>query len=212
MIEKVDLGLLRYDEALRQQLSFHQKAVSSEQSYCLFVEHHPVVTIGKNSDTSDLVATPEWLQEQGIEVIPTTRGGKLTIHEPGQLVVYPVFRIRDLSLGAKGLISMLAEQTASTLKDFDLACYPKLDPAGVWINETTKIASIGIRIANRVSYHGIAINLNNSLDTFKAILPCGLQGVKMTSYQSQKGSRLNMADFKEQLFQRIIKATQQTAS
>jgi len=208
MIEKVDLGLLRYDEALRQQLEFHQKAVASEQSFCLFVEHPPVVTMGKNSDTKDLVATPEWLNKQGIEVVPTTRGGKLTIHEPGQLVVYPIFRVRDLKLGAKGLISILAEQTASTLKEFDLPCYPKLDPAGVWLNKTTKIASIGIRIAKRVSYHGIAINLNNSLDTFKAILPCGLQGVQMTSYQAQKGSNVNMDEFKEKFFQNLLAATQ----
>ncbi len=207
MIEKVELGLLRYDEALRKQLEFHQKAASSGQSYCLFVEHPPVVTMGKNSDASDLIATPDWLKNQGIDVVPTTRGGKLTIHEPGQLVVYPIFRVRDLNLGAKGLIELLANATAKTLNQYELPCFPKLDPAGVWLNDSTKIASIGIRIAKRVSYHGIAINLNNTLDTFKTILPCGLQGVKMTSYLSQTGKKLDMKLFKEKLYETILSAT-----
>ena len=204
-ITPIHLGLTKYSEAVEKQLHYHELAKTTDQNFCLFVEHPPVITIGKNASMEDLNVDASWLKKNNIDLEKTTRGGKLTVHEPGQLVVYPILRVRDFSLGARTLIEALTKVTVETFKDHGLKTYGKEDPAGVWVGEKEKIASIGIRISNRVSYHGIAINLSNDMNTFRLITPCGLTNVSMTTFKKQTGHDMKLKNFSDVFFGHLTK-------
>jgi len=154
----------------------------------LLLEHPPVVTLGRSARPENLLVTPEQLEARGIELYETARGGDITYHAPGQLVGYPIVDLaerdqRDVHVFLRGLETMLIE----VLAGFGVACEPVEGMTGVFVRRKApgerarKIASIGIGLRRWVTWHGFALNVSLDLSAFEVIVPCGLQGVDMTS-------------------------------
>jgi len=154
----------------------------------LLLEHPPVYTRGRRSDPSELPMGEAWYLSQGIDVVDTDRGGRLTYHGPGQLVGYPIMAIDDviayLRTMERAIIAALADAgVAARARPAD---GPEF--TGVWIGER-KIASIGVHVRRGVTTHGFAINVDNDLQPFGWVVPCGLAGVQMTSVLEETGAR-----------------------
>ena len=146
----------------------------------MMLEHNPVLTMGRRSESSDILVSREVLSEKGISVYQVERGGLVTYHGPGQLIGYPVFNLRNMGLGAGDMVHGLEEIVFNTLSEFGIAAERKEGKRGAWIKEE-KIASIGIAIRGGISFHGVALNHDPDLSHFDLINPCGLSGVRMTS-------------------------------
>jgi lipoate-protein ligase B len=183
-------------------LTYQNKLVSQRHSWSydllVLLEHPAVITLGRNSNDNNLVWTQTELDSAGIDCVSSRRGGDVTLHAPGQLVGYPIV---DLNYYQRDLHKFLRDLEAvliATLRDFKLAGKRQPGKTGVWIDER-KIASIGIAVQRWISYHGFALNVNNDLSSFEAIVPCGLQGVSMTSMQQERDKTLDMRDVTESL-------------
>ena len=146
----------------------------------LTLEHYPVYTRGRRSAAGELPMGEEWYLMQGFEVVDADRGGKVTYHGPGQLVGYPIVRVDDVLAYVRALERALVAALAQ--EGIDARARPEDGPdfTGVWV-EDRKIASIGVHVARGVTTHGFAVNVENDLQPFSYIVPCGLEGVQMTS-------------------------------
>jgi len=184
-----DLGTVGYRDALAVQEQLRARRQAGELADSVLVlEHFPVYTLGRRADPSELPLTPRQLRARGIEVYESDRGGRVTYHGPGQLVAYPVFAIADVleyvrALEAAIVLALSRAGLAARARPEDGADY-----TGVWIGER-KIASIGVHVQRGVTTHGLAVNVDNDLEPFTWITPCGLQGVRMTSLQQELGPR-----------------------
>jgi lipoyl(octanoyl) transferase len=181
------LGTIEYLEAL----ALQERVCSARQrdevpDVMLMLEHWPVYTRGKRSGPGELPMGEDWYRMQGIDIVETDRGGKVTYHGPGQLVGYPIIRIDDVVAYVRtlerALVAALAEEGVTA------RARPEDGPdyTGVWVGER-KIASIGVHVARGVTTHGFAINVENDLQPFGWIVPCGLEGVQMTSLIKETG-------------------------
>jgi lipoyl(octanoyl) transferase len=175
------LGTVEYREALALQERLRAARQRDElPDVLLLLEHWPVYTRGRRSVTGELPMGEDWYRMQGIDVVETDRGGKVTYHGPGQLVGYPIVRIDDVVAYVRtlerALVAALAEEGISA------RARPEDGPdyTGVWV-EDRKIASIGVHVARGVTTHGFAVNVENDLQPFGWIVPCGLEGVTMSS-------------------------------
>jgi len=205
----VFLGQMEYEKCLQLQKELHD-LVSRDQhgSVVLIVEHPPTITCGYQSNKSSLKVAEEVLESQNIKFIETDRGGDMTAHEPGQLVIYPIF---NLGGSAKGLIGpkTFVGILESTIIDWlaNLGVSATIDPLnpGVWVS-SKKIAAVGIRIKNRTTYHGISINIFNNLRTFSFIVPCGLKEKEVTSLKALTGTFVNLEETGRCLGEKIYNA------
>ena len=181
------LGTLEYREALALQERIRTARQHDEvPDVLLTLEHWPVYTRGRRSAAGELPMGEDWYRMQGIDIVETDRGGKVTYHGPGQLVGYPIVRVDDVLAYVRtlesALVSALAEEGVSA------RARPEDGPdyTGVWIDDR-KIASIGVHVQRGVSTHGFAVNVENDLQPFQWIVPCGLDGVQMTSLIKETG-------------------------
>jgi lipoate-protein ligase B len=162
----------------------------------LLLEHNHVITYGKNSDVSNLLVDTLGLKKLGIELIHTDRGGDITYHGPGQLIVYPIINLRNYQTSIKWYIHKLEQVIISSLKDFGIDS-ERLDKyPGVWVNNR-KIASIGVRISRWITSHGIALNVNTDLEYFKLIAPCGIKDKDVTSMGKILGCEIPLETIKD---------------
>jgi lipoate-protein ligase B len=181
------LGTVDYRSALALQERVRMARQQDElPDVMLMLEHWPVYTRGRRSAAGELPMGEDWYAMQGIETVETDRGGKVTYHGPGQLVGYPIVRIDDVLEYVRtlegGLVAALAEEGVAARGRTD----DGRDLTGVWVGER-KIASIGVRVSRGVTMHGFAINVENDLQPFSWIVPCGLDGVRMTSLIKEAG-------------------------
>ncbi|MGE0581293.1 MAG: lipoyl(octanoyl) transferase LipB [Steroidobacteraceae bacterium] len=153
------------------------------------LEHPPVFTLGMNADRAHLLAPGD------IPVVQIDRGGQVTYHGPGQLVVYPLIDLRRAGMGVRDLVSALEKSVIDYAGTLDIYAETKPRAPGVYVHGA-KLASIGIRVRRGASYHGLALNVNLDLAPFKRINPCGYQGLEMTQLADLGGpdSVRNVAD------------------
>ena len=175
------LGTVEYREALSLQERIRAARQEDEiPDVLLLLEHWPVYTRGRRSAPGELPMGEEWYLMQGIEIVETDRGGKLTYHGPGQLVGYPIVRVDDVV----AYVRLLEDALVAALGDegLEARARPEDGPdfTGVWVGER-KIASIGVHVARGVTTHGFAVNIENDLQPFGWVVACGLEGVQMTS-------------------------------
>jgi lipoyl(octanoyl) transferase len=142
----------------------------------LLLEHPPVYTRGRRTEPHDLPMGEDWYRAQGIEVHDTDRGGRVTYHGPGQLVGYPIMRISDVPQ----YVHTMEHAILTALADEGIAADLRDGLTGIWADDA-KIASIGVHVNRGVTTHGFAVNVDNDLQPFEWIVPCGLDGVRMTS-------------------------------
>ncbi|MEX0999728.1 MAG: lipoyl(octanoyl) transferase LipB [Thermodesulfobacteriota bacterium] len=190
------LNLIRYKEALEVQESAFQdirQSKSTKPGYLLLLEHYPVITNGRFGKGDNYVLPVSQIEDMGVEVINTERGGDLTYHGPGQLVSYPIIDLRTFNLGVKAYINSLEQVLINLLADFGIDSCRRESYPGVWTNNQ-KIASIGVAVKNGITMHGSALNVSTDLDAFSMIVPCGINDVVVTSMEKTLGSAVSMKD------------------
>lgn len=175
-----------YDRALAIQAEAVREVAAGGAERLLVLEHPPVITLGRNSGAEYLRLAPDCIAKQGIEVVQTSRGGSVTCHYPGQLVVYPILRLKRRSGGLRRLVFDLEEAVIRTLAPYGLPAARHPGRPGVWVQEC-KIASIGLAVKHWVTYHGLSLNIGRDTSLFEMITPCGLPGVQVTSVHGELG-------------------------
>ncbi len=204
-LRTIDCGLAEYREVLQLQHQLREKRREGEiPNTVLIVEHSPVITLGARQSTNKLLADRDDLAQRHIDVVDIRRGGGTTAHNPGQLVFYPILNLRQLNLGISEYIRELESIGAELLEYLDVHAERRKGFPGLWVS-TKKIASIGVRVSKFITYHGMAINIQNDLSIFEFITPCGLDGVEMTSVLKETGKRHSMNHVKESLSQLLIR-------
>lgn len=184
------LGLMEYKRAWDLQLDLWARRVEGcLPDLLLFLEHPHVLTLGRRGNRNHLLASPETLAKLGIPIFHVERGGDITYHGPGQLVVYPILDLREYGWKLIRYIEQLEEVVIRTLSDFGIAGKREALNRGVWV-DGQKIASIGVAVKRWVSFHGLALNYETELTYFDLIHPCGLQGIRMTSMAKILGTTI----------------------
>jgi lipoyl(octanoyl) transferase len=154
----------------------------------LLLEHEPVLTLGRHSDPSHVLASPAELAARHIELIETERGGEVTYHGPGQLTAYPILKLADRGLMVRPLVRALEAAQAKACSTLGVEAGPKAGFPGCWCADgTRKIGAVGVRIEHGVSYHGIALNVTVRLSDFQLIDACGMPGLESTSIARELG-------------------------
>lgn len=181
------LGRVGYEECWEVQKDFAKKRAGVEIfDTLLFVEHNPVITLGAGFHQENLLLPSEEYAKRGIEIIRTDRGGDITYHGPDQLVIYPIFDIREHSKDVHEWLRLLEEAVIRTVQRFGIEAHRYPGYTGVWVGQK-KIASIGIKVSRWINIHGIALNCNNDMTPFSWIVPCGIVGHPMTSLKLETG-------------------------
>jgi lipoate-protein ligase B len=186
-------GLVPYRQALawQEQLLAGRTAASPDQ--LLLLEHPPVITLGRGADRAHVRWSTEELAARGIDLVVTARGGDVTFHGPGQLVGYPLIDLGRCDRDLHAYLRRLEEVLIRTLAGFGLAASRCPGRTGVWLGPR-KIASIGVAVRQWVTWHGFALNVGSDLGGFAAIVPCGLNGVRMTSLAEALGRPVTSAE------------------
>ena len=192
-----------YQEAFELQRELRdRRAAGGLPDMLLVLEHPPVYTKGKRTEPGDLPMGEDWYRLQGIEVCETDRGGRVTYHGPGQLVAYPIMaveRVADFVHAMEGAI-------VSALADEGVPAEARDTPfTGVWVGER-KIGSIGVRVRDGVSMHGLAVNVDNDLQPFEWIVPCGIDHARMTSVSNETARARSLPCFRKRLAYRFAEA------
>ena len=189
-----NLGLISYQEAYQVQLKTVAEVISGAPSMVFLCEHPAVLTLGRLAAEQNILASPAELTKRKVELAKIDRGGEVTLHNPGQLVVYPIINLNEHGRDLRVYLHKVEQVAIDLLGDFDILAKRIEGQRGVWV-KNCKIASIGIGVKKWVAYHGIAINVCNDLNLFSIIRPCGLD-VRMASIESLKASKITMADVK----------------
>ena len=193
VIHVLHLGLVPYGTALKFQRTLMElRKADRIGNTLLLLEHPPVITLGRNSQVGNVLASPELLALKGVELVEIDRGGDVTFHGPGQLIAYPIFDLRsfDPKVGAVEFVRRLEEVLIRTCGDFSIGTQRIKGLTGVWTyalrdKPEAKIAAIGVHISRGVTTHGFALNVSTELDFFSLIVPCGLTGKPVSSIQKE---------------------------
>lgn len=196
-----DLGRLGYNEALAVQHEIEaERKLGLGTDHLLFVEHPHVVTIGRNGHEDNVLATGAFLQEHGIELHETDRGGDVTYHGPGQVVGYPIMDLRDWKRDVGAFVRAIEQVVIDTLEGFGITARRIAGLTGVWTGEgddAAKIAAIGVHLSRWVSTHGWALNVATDLSYFGYIVPCG--STRPVTSMERLGVRAGMDEVKRAL-------------
>jgi lipoate-protein ligase B len=197
------LGAVPYPEAFELQRRLRDRRATGELPDMLLVlEHPPVYTKGKRSEPADLPMGEDWYRARGIEVCETDRGGRVTYHGPGQLVAYPIMAVDRVA----DFVHAMEEAIVAALADEDVAAEARDTPfTGVWVGDR-KIGSIGVRVREGVSMHGLAVNVDNDLEPFEWIVPCGIDHVRVTSVSRETGRAHSLPCFRKRMAYRFAEA------
>jgi len=187
-----DLGTLEFPAALcLQERLVELKHREASSDILLFLEHPHVYTLGRGGNELNVRCA------QDVPVYRTSRGGDVTYHGPGQLVVYPILDLRSkLRKDVHRYVSNLEQSAIDTLADFGVATTRRPPHTGIWI-EARKITAIGVAVRRAITYHGLALNVNTDLGYFERIVPCGLIWADVTSMQKELGSEQNLGAVRE---------------
>lgn len=176
------LGRVEYEPTWRAMQRFTEERTAGTPDEIWLLEHPPVFTLGANASRAHLIAPGD------IPVVQIDRGGQVTYHGPGQLVVYPLIDLRRLGLGIRDFVTALERAVIGLAAQFGIAAEGRRGAPGVYVGGE-KLASIGVRVRRNGSYHGLALNVALDLEPFSRINPCGYQGLKMTQLAALGGPR-----------------------
>jgi lipoyl(octanoyl) transferase len=194
-IQVIRPGTVPYAEARELQRRLQERRQREEIGDVLvLLEHPPVYTRGRRSQPGELPMGVEWYEAQGIEVHDTDRGGLVTYHGPGQLVAYPIVQLRGYGDDVHEYVRGLERTMIGALAKAGVQAGTIEGLTGVWVG-TRKIGSIGLHVSRGVTTHGLAINVNNDLQPFEWVVPCGLEGVSMTSLTRELGAEQDLGAF-----------------
>jgi lipoyl(octanoyl) transferase len=186
------LGRVPFAAAAREQERLRQRVLDGDGPETLLLcEHPPVVTLGRSANPVHLLASPDELARRGVDVLAASRGGDVTYHGPGQLVGYPIVRLRG---GVIGHVTAMARAIAAVLGELGIAARWRRETPGLWVGaddgaaDAAKICAFGVHVHRRVAIHGFALNVSGALDGFDLIVPCGLPAARTTSIAAALGA------------------------
>jgi len=186
--QQVEWGRVPYAEALARQIALWRQCCAGEIADTLVsCEHPPTITLGRHAPEDEIVAAAEVLAARGIAVERSDRGGRATVHAPGQAVVYPIVGVARLGLGPKAWVALLEDAAAQALAECGVEAVRQQGKPGLWARGG-KIVSLGLRIRRGVSYHGIAVNVDLDRSFFDCIVPCGVAGERISSLADELGT------------------------
>ena len=212
-----DLGLLDYKVCWDYQEELQQSIVAQKTSnrnlpeaeqqatnnYLLFVEHQQVYTIGKSGDENNLLISGAFLKSINATYYKINRGGDITYHGPGQLVVYPILDLENFFTDIHKYLRLLEETVIKTLVEYNITAGRSNGETGVWLDAETpkarKICAIGVHCSRWVTKHGLAFNINNDMSYFGHIVPCGIADKAVTSLEKELGRKVDMEEVKQKL-------------
>jgi lipoate-protein ligase B len=202
----VHLGTVEYREAwaLQQRVRAARQAGAIPDTV-LLLEHPPVYTRGRRSQPGELGMGEAWYRAQGIDIVDTSRGGKVTYHGPGQLVGYPIMRVDDVPAFVATMEAALVAAAADEGVAARARSHEGLQWTGVWVQDR-KLASIGVHVSSGVSAHGFAVNVDNDLRPFEWVVACGLPDVQMTSLARETGRAGRLPCFRREMAWRFAQA------
>jgi len=208
-----DLGLRDYREVWEMQEATLEKVKKQKlqgevtSNYLFFVEHLPVYTLGRSGKEANMLAGTLQLKAKKAELIRVDRGGDITFHGPGQLVVYPVLDLENFGWGVKEYVNRLEEVVVRTLACYGIESGRVAGATGVWLEQGTlrerKICAIGVRCSRYITMHGFALNINTDLDYFNLIHPCGFVDKGVTSMQQELNREIEPEGVKQQVLKQF---------
>jgi lipoate-protein ligase B len=200
----VDLGLISYKEAwdLQVRLVAARASGSLPNDVVLVLEHPAVFTLGKRGGRENLLVPEETLTRHGIPIVQVERGGNITYHAPGQLVLYPIIHLERAGIKVVDLVDGLEDVMIRTCAEWGIQAGRNPLNRGVWVG-LKKIGAIGIAVRRGVSFHGMALNVAIDLAPFCWIQPCGLQGVGVTSMRAEAGQDIGTTQVRRLLAQHM---------
>ena len=207
-----DWGFIPYATAHEKQKELFEQALHAKstgqkvENTLIFCQHPHVITVGKNGKLSNLIYPENTLKEKGVSLFHIDRGGDITYHGTGQLVVYPIFDLDSFHLGLKSYIHLLEEAVIKLLAGYSIKAERLKGATGVWLDTETpqkarKICAIGVRTSRYVTMHGLALNINTDLNYFRLINPCGFVDKGVTSMQKELCKEIDMTIVKKQLLE-----------
>lgn len=196
MIEVRQLGLSDYEATWHAMQEFTASRVADTADEIWITEHNPVYTLGLNRRNVEMPL------RQDIPLVMADRGGKITYHGPGQLIVYLMIDVKRKGMTVRQLVSAMENAIIALLADWGIEAKAMADAPGVYV-QGKKIASLGLRLKNLCSYHGLALNVDMDLSPFSAIDPCGYKGLEATQLRSL-GIRVSMEDIAMQLQNKLL--------
>ena len=212
-ISVVRAGTVGYEEARRVQKALEAaRLAGAVPDLLILLEHPPTYTKGRRTTAAELPMGEDWYRMQGIEVLETDRGGRVTYHGPGQLVAYPIVDLRRLAEpdDVHAFIRRMERAMIAALSEWGVEAQVIERLTGVWTRggpppagEARKIGSIGIHVNRGITTHGLAINVNNDLQPFEWIVPCGIEAVRMTSLSRELGAEQDLAAFGTTVAERL---------
>ncbi len=216
-----DLGVLDYNTALDFQKKKLEEIIEIKRAnrnkgcliktpnYFLFVEHPPVITLGKSGQEKNLLLTKEELERKKIQFFNTNRGGDITFHGYGQIVGYPVIDLENFYTDINRYLRSLEEIVISTLNYYKISSKRSLGETGVWLEPNSpnsrKICAIGVKTSRWATMHGFALNVNTDLSYYDYIIPCGIKGKGITSINKEMKGNISINEVKKKLLENLKK-------
>ena len=217
MIKVIDRGLAPYDEVLKEQQYIFDSLVARQKSgdeitdeTIIIVEHPHVFTMGVHAHSDNMLVNDVWLQNNGIHCVKIKRGGDITYHGPGQIVVYPIISLQKHRLGVKQYVTLLEQAVIYTLAEWGIIADRVDGATGVWVmtenGENRKICAIGIRCSRFITMHGLALNVNTDLTYFSYINPCGFTQKNIsTSLEDLLRHKVDISTVKSRLIANLLR-------
>lgn len=200
-----DWGLIPYGQAWQRQKTLVEEAIhhpDSWQDRLILCEHPPVITLGRNAHTENLLVPEPLLRQRGVELYAVERGGDVTYHGPGQIVGYPILRLERFRCDISWYMRSLEEVIIRTLAEYGLSGTRIPGLTGVWLTPPPrKIAALGVKLTRWVSMHGFAFNINTDLSGFSLIVPCGIRDKAVTSLAQELSQPVSLPAVKAQVIQ-----------
>ncbi|MCH5235008.1 MAG: lipoyl(octanoyl) transferase LipB [Muribaculaceae bacterium] len=213
-MEVIDFGIRDYGEILEVQRSLFDNLVKAKKEgkerneYILIGEHYPVITLGRRAKEENVLMPESYLKEKGVSIYHIGRGGDVTYHCPGQLIVYPILDLDKHKLGVKGYVDLLEETVITLISKYGIKGERVEGATGVWLGRGSKrerkICAIGIKCSHFCAMHGIGLNVTSDLSGFSMINPCGFQNKGVTSMEKEipsspnEGNKLKMDKIKKE--------------
>lgn len=205
MVEIHDLGLTTYEKGQKKQEEIYEYVLKNQKidGVLMFLEVAPVITTAHSSEKGEILFSKETLNERGIKCIKVDRGGRTTLHGPGQLICYPILNLERFGKDLHRYLRNLEEIVINILKELDIDSGRKDKYTGVWVREE-KICAMGIHVKKWITTHGIALNNDIDLTLFDSIIPCGIKEVGVTSIKNSD-MEVEMSFLKEKFIENFMK-------
>ncbi len=202
---QINLGRIKYNQAWDIQKELVALRYNNTIQDCLIVcEHDPVLTMGRGTDMDNLLVSEEILKQKGVDLFEIERGGDITFHGPGQVILYPIISLHERSKDAHKYLRDLETAVIKALSEIGLEASIKKGLTGIWINDK-KIGAIGVALSKWITYHGMALNVNTDLDFFKLINPCGITEYPVSSISELLSRTIDLETINNLLVDNFVK-------